>query len=122
MLPPTPNGVGFSAVDWMSEKKIADLLGKKRAFFEVILELTQTERSLMLCEYMSVLEQKKILLSCIDEIDEKLSSFKETLSSLSQEIHEEIEQIRAVVEEILHLDSQNQALRKTELKHAFPHS
>lgn len=102
----------------MKEEKLLLLLQKKKGFFEALLELTENEAHLTLPEWISVLEQKKILLSCIDEIDLELDSFKERFHILTQEVHEEIEQIRKVIERILHLDQKNQTKRKEQLQAA----
>ena len=99
----------------MKEEKLLKLLQKKRGFFEAILELSESESHLAIPEWISLLEQKKILLSCVDEIDEELSPFKASLHSLSQELCDEMDQIRNVVEKILHLDKQNQTKRREEL-------
>ena len=99
----------------MKEEKLLTLLKKKKGFFEAILELSESESHLRLPDWISLLEQKRILLSCIDEIDEELSPFKASLPNLSQELSEEIDQIRNVVERILHLDRQNQEKRREEL-------
>ncbi len=100
----------------MKEEKLLTLLQKKKGFFEALLELTENEIHLPMPEWISVLEQKKILLSCIDEIDHELDTFKERFHILTQDVHEEIEQIRKVIERILHLDQRNQEKRKEELK------
>lgn len=99
-------------LEGMSEEKLLHLLQKKRGFFEAILDLSEDEEYLPVPDWISVLEQKKVLLSCIDEIDYELSPFKAKLHNLSQEVTEELEKTRTVVEKILHLDSQVQRARK----------
>src|ERR1700722_2945500 len=99
----------------MKEEKLLTLLQKKKGFFEAILELSEKESHLPLHEWIALLEQKKILLSCVDEIDRALLPYKASFHPISQEISEEIEQVRKVVERILHLDHQNQEKRKQEL-------
>ncbi|MCH9627334.1 MAG: hypothetical protein S4CHLAM2_09710 [Chlamydiales bacterium] len=100
----------------MENEKLLHLLRKKKGFFETILDLTEEEQELPVSEWISVLEQKKILLSCIDEIDSELKPFQSALQHLSQEISEELESIRKVIRTILHLDTKNQNKRKQELK------
>jgi len=100
----------------MKEEKLLSLLQKKRGFFEAILDLTENEESLPMPEWISILEQKKILLSCIEEIDAELAPFKQSLHVISCEISEEIDAIRHVIEKILHLDSYNKNKRKRELQ------
>ena len=100
----------------MSEQKLLHLLQKKRGFFEAILDLSEDEQQLPIPDWVSVLEQKKVLLSCIDEIDYELSPFKAKLHNLSQEITDELSKTRTVVEKILHLDTRNQKLRKKMLR------
>lgn len=100
----------------MKEEKLLTLLQKKKGFFEALFELTESETHLPLQEWVSVLEQKKILLSCIDEIDHELNVFQARFHTLTQDVHEEIEQIRKIIERILYLDQRNLEKRKEELK------
>ncbi len=53
-----------------------------------------------------------MLLSCIEEIDQELSPFRQQLANLSHEVTEELETLKIVIKQILHLDSQNQECRK----------
>lgn len=99
----------------MQEDKLLHLLKKKKGFFETILDLTETEAELQVSDWVSVLEQKKILLSCVDEVDGELRPFQRTLHNLSQETAQELESIRNVIRKILHLDTLNQQKRKQEL-------
>lgn len=96
----------------MSEAKLLYLLKKKKGFFEAVLELSETEADVPLHEWLSILEQKKILLSCIEEIDAEIQHFKESFQILPHEVCEEIEAIRKVIQHILHLDTLNQEKRK----------
>lgn len=100
----------------MKEEKLLHLLRKKKGFFEVILDLTEEEGELPLHAWIDALEQKKILLSCIEEIDAELMPFKQSLHNLSQEISEELDHIRNVIKRILHLDVINHEKRKKELR------
>lgn len=100
----------------MKEEKLLHLLRKKKSFFEAILELTETEANLSIPEWISVLEQKKVLLSCIDDLDIEIRSFQRKLTDLSQEVTEELEAIRTVIQRILHRDTLNQEKRKIAIK------
>jgi hypothetical protein len=100
----------------MKEDKLLHLLRKKKGFFEAILEITEEESELPLHEWLSALEQKKILLSCIEEIDAELMPFKQSLNNISQDISDELENIRTVIKRILHIDVANQEKRKKELR------
>jgi len=100
----------------MTEDRLLHLIRKKKGFFEAILDLTETESSLSLPEWISVLEQKKILLSCIEEIDHQMTPYQSRLHILSQEMTEEIDSLKSIIEKILHLDKQSQEKRKQELK------
>lgn len=100
----------------MKEEKLLYLLQKKKGFFEAILELTEEEAELAVHEWISALEQKKILLSCIEEIDAQIMPFKKSLHNLSQEITDELENIRSIIKRILHIDVSNQEKRKKELR------
>lgn len=103
----------------MKEEKLLQLLQQKKGFFEAILELTETEEQLALHEWVSTLEQKKILLSCIEEIDAQLLPYKQALHTLSQDIARELDEIRHVIARILHLDTQNQKNRKKDFEFKF---
>jgi hypothetical protein len=100
----------------MKEEKLLYLLQKKKGFFEAILELTEEESELSLQDWISALEQKKILLSCIEEIDAQIMPFKKSLHNLSQEITDELDHIRNIIKRILHIDVINQEKRKKELR------
>jgi len=99
----------------MNHDKLLRLLQKKRSFFEAILDLSQEENSLPFTDWISVLEQKKVLLSCIDDIDTELTPFKATLHHLSQDVTDELAKIRSIVKTILDVDSQNQEWRRKTL-------
>lgn len=99
----------------MKEEKLISLLQKKKGFFEALLDLTESESRLSFQQWISTLEQKKVLLSCIDEVDEELKPFKSALHHLSQEVDEELSKIRHIIKQILHLDSINQKERKRQL-------
>lgn len=101
------------------EKKLLTLLKKKLGFFEAILDLTHDEKKCDIPEWISALEQKKVLLSCIDEIDDEISFFKATFHDLSQDISEQLDKIRDTVQEILKLDSENYEKRKQEYDEHF---
>lgn len=100
----------------MEEEKLLSLLQKKKGFFESILDLTENEQHLSLKAWISQLEQKKILLSCIEEIDQELLPYRETLHTLSQEIDDELEEMKKVIERILRLDSINCEKRKNQFR------
>lgn len=100
----------------MKEEKLLHLLRKKKGFFEAILDITEEESELPLHRWIEALEQKKILLSCIEEIDAELSPFKQSLHHMSHEITEEIDHMREVIKQILHLDSLNHEKRRKELR------
>lgn len=100
----------------MREEKLLHLLKKKKGFFEAMLDLSEEESNLSIDEWVASLEQKKILLSCIEEIDAELMPFKQSLHNISQEISEELEHIRTVIKRILHLDGINQEKRKEQLR------
>jgi hypothetical protein len=108
--------LGICSFYMMREEKLLLLLKRKRDFFESILELSEAESQLTLEEWISVLEQKKVLLSCIERIDTEIDPFRESLPTLSQEVADELESIRYVIHQILHLDAKNQKLRKEQLK------
>lgn len=99
----------------MKEEKLLQLLQRKKGFFEAILDLSETEENFSLSEWFSILQQKKVLISCIEEIDSELLPYKQSLHTLSQEIADELETIHKLVKKILHLDSINNEKRKNEL-------
>ncbi|MCH9611426.1 MAG: hypothetical protein K0U13_02360 [Chlamydiae bacterium] len=96
----------------MAQEKLLHLLQKKRGFFEAILDLSEEESSLNVPDWISVLEQKKVLLSCIDEIDGEIAPFKAKLHNLSQEVSDELKKTRTIVKRILDLDDRNQEVRR----------
>lgn len=96
----------------MSEKRLLGLLQRKKGFFEALLDLSELQQNLPLCDLFPLLEQKRVLLSCIESIDEELSRFQHSLQILSQEITEELEAIRLVSERLLHLDACNSEMRR----------
>jgi len=96
----------------MREEKLLHLLRKKRGFCEAILELTESEETLALGEWITILEQKKILLSCIEAIDKELKPFRQTMHRLSQEIDAELEVIRKMIQQILEISAFSQQQRK----------
>lgn len=100
----------------MNEEKLLHLLRKKKGFFEAILEITEEESNLSVQEWISALENKKILLSCIEEIDTELMPFKQSMHVISQDTSEELDKIRLVIKRILHIDVINQEKRKKELR------
>lgn len=100
----------------MKEEKLLQLLRKKKGFFEAVLDLTHDEGSLPLHSWIEVLEQKKVLLSCIEEIDAELMPFKQSFHNVSYEISEELDNIRDVIKKILHLDVINNEKRKREIR------
>lgn len=100
----------------MSETKLLSLLQKKRGLFETILDLTENEEHVSLDNWINVLEQKKILLSYVEKIDQELSPFSQKMAHFSQEMDEEIEETKRVIEKILQLDRVNLEKRKEKLK------
>ncbi len=104
----------------MKEEKLLLLLQKKKGYFEAILELSQSEEMESISEWIASLEQKKVLLSCIEQIDEQLQPFQESLNHISQEITEELDHIRRIVQQILHTDQTNQEKRKSMIQCAIP--
>ena len=101
------------------EKKLLTLLKKKLGFFEAILDLTHDEKMCDIPDWISMLEQKKVLLSCIEEIDEEIYPFKATFNNLSQDVSEQLDTIRDTVQEILKLDAENYDKRKQEYDENF---
>jgi hypothetical protein len=104
----------------MKEEKLLQLLQKKKGYFEAILELSQTEEIEAITEWIASLEQKKVLLSCIEQIDEQLKPFQESLNNISQEITEELDNIRLIIQQILHTDQMNQEKRKNAIQCMIP--
>jgi predicted component of type VI protein secretion system len=96
----------------MSEKRLLGLLQRKRGYFEALLDLAEEEASLDFSDWMSILEQKKILLSCIEDIDTELEPFRASFQILSHEMQEELDSMRSLVKQLLFLDTQNQKERK----------
>ncbi len=104
----------------MSEERLIALLQKKKNFFEAILDLSEMEHVVSIQEWIGILEQKKILLSCIEEIDAELGDFRKSLTFLSQDVSDELDELRLVIEKILHLDAFNLSKRKQEFHFPLP--
>lgn len=98
----------------MNESKLLSLLQKKKSFFESILELTELEATLPIKDLINSLEQKTILLSCIEEIDEELQHYKAGLNNLSQEMQDEMDKTKEIVESIMSLNKENVKKRKVQ--------
>lgn len=99
----------------MNERTLLLLLKKKKGLFLAILDLTQTESSLTTAELEKVLQQKKILLACIERVDIQIREFRHTFTSvLPQDIQEELEEIREVITCILNTDKLNYIQKKRE--------
>ena|SRR6185503_856484 len=101
----------------MNESQLLALLQKKKSFFESILELTELEAALPVKELINSLEQKTILLSCIEEVDEELQHYKAALGNLSQEMQDEMDKIKEIVDCIMRLNAENVKQRKLQFKH-----
>ncbi|WP_348663702.1 hypothetical protein [Chlamydia vaughanii] len=100
----------------MKEHALLLLLKKKKGFFLAILDLTETEPSLTTVELEKVLQQKKILLSCIEKVDNQIKEFRYCFTSvLPQDIQEELTDIREIITQILDTDKLNYLQRKKEL-------
>lgn len=99
----------------MSEQKLLTLLQQKRGYFETILDLTKEESHLKVPDWITNLEQKRVLLNCIDEIDQEIHVFQAAFANLSQEATEELDKIRGIVKNILKLDTHNTEKRKQQL-------
>ncbi|AGT72767.1 hypothetical protein [Chlamydia trachomatis] len=101
----------------MKESALLPLLKKKKGFFLSILDLTQVEASLSPENLIKVLRQKKTLLSCIEKVDHQIKKFRDSFSlALPQEVQEELEEIRSVIQRILETDKKNYCIRKRELR------
>jgi hypothetical protein len=101
----------------MNENQLLSLLQKKKSFFESILELTELESTLPVKELINSLEQKTILLSCIEEVDEELKHYKAALGNLTQEMQDEMDKTKEIVECIMRLNAENVKQRKLQFKH-----
>ncbi|ANH78383.1 hypothetical protein [Candidatus Chlamydia sanziniae] len=100
----------------MNEEALLFLLQKKKGLFLAILDLTKTEYALTPVELEKVLQQKKILLACIEKIDHQIKDFRHAfVSVLPQDIQEELTHIRKVITQILKTDKLNYAHKKKEL-------
>ena len=98
-----------------------DLLKKKRGFYAAILELTQDEYKKFqanrpLNEIRPLLNQKKVLLACINALEAELIPFKSEIQATLQNlenpsakvIQETINDLSSTLDEILRLDTLNQ--------------
>ncbi|WP_213318700.1 hypothetical protein [Chlamydiifrater volucris] len=97
----------------MDEESPLYLLKKKKGFFLAVLKLTEAESSLSLSDLEQSLRQKRILLSCIKRVDEELESFQNYLKETSSpKIHQELIEIRLLIEKVLSLDETHYTQRR----------
>lgn len=112
-------GSGSLSEQITEESKLVRLLEKQYGFYCVILELTRNEHKMFsskrsLEEIIPIMKKKKILLSCVDEIEEKVISIKERVReenfpSLGGEKEKELVfLIKELLKEMLALDEKNQ--------------
>jgi len=110
-------------------KILYHLLLKEKGYYEAILEITKQEHRKFTNErpfeeIMPLFKKKKILLACIDEIEEALQPIKRWWADEEQDPHdpwttqakEQIEQIEIVMQEVLSLDQRNQQMCQSLLK------
>ncbi len=112
------------------EEILSQLLEKECAYYRSVLELTQAEngyfqRKRPLNEITPLMKKKKILLSCIDEIESALSPLKKYwktkpnhTDNLSTQVREQLTSLNTVLLELLELDRVNQQLFQ-EYQHSF---
>lgn len=99
---------------------LKSLLEKQCGFYRVVLELSRNEYEKFssfcsLNEIIPIMKKKKILLSCIDEIEEEIGPIKEKwwnyscdLSESSPAVAEILSEIESLVAEVLAIDEVNQ--------------
>lgn len=109
------------------EKIVEQLLEKQCGFYRAVLELSRSEyekfsKQRPLKEIISIIKKKKILLSCVEEIEKKL----ELIKTHRKEIWEAIlnnerpcqlfSQVQELVREMLAIDEENQGMLQKYMK------
>ena len=112
------------------EEILSQLLRKECGYYKAILEITRLENEKLehghpLSEIRPLLEKKKILLSCINEIDSALSPLKkywinktDRSDKFSQQVKAEVSDLNDIVKAILQQDLTAQKMLETQL-HIF---
>ena len=81
----------------MTDDDIADLLKKEFGYYKVVLELSLEEQS------ASVNRKKKIIMSCIQDIENQIKPFKKNLQH--EKTRKNLIQIKETIENILVLNN-----------------
>lgn len=104
----------------MPESRGLQLLAEKREYLEKIKELTVKERSLVNSEddedmfrVESVLEQKSLLMSKVDEIDE---SYRSLVPRKTDEIKRAEDSIKYLLQEIVMIDREKTTIMEQKFK------
>jgi hypothetical protein len=97
------------------EKIITALLEKVCGYYRVILELARTEHEKFvarrpLTDILPILKKKKILLSCIDEVEEDMKSLRQegAIGVNNEQIQSLVTMQRGYIQDLLLFDEKNQ--------------
>ncbi|SCA63675.1 Uncharacterized protein SCG7086_AZ_00100 [Chlamydiales bacterium SCGC AG-110-P3] len=107
-------------------QKLLALLLKEQGYYQAIYDITEDEhgrlvRGRPLNEVMGLLKKKKILVTCIDEIDNMLAPLRNIWiehkddSAVCIEIQQTVSQLDETLKKTLVLDQRNQQLMKQQL-------
>jgi hypothetical protein len=116
------------AVAKMAKEEILyKLLKKEIGYYKAILELTEQENGALtrerpIREITTLMKKRKVLLNCVDEIDQALRPVKnlwvknkDPNSPFAPKVEEKLVQLSETIGEILSLDNENQQLLKQAL-------
>lgn len=113
--------------DMSKEEILYRLLKKEQGYYDAIFELTQVETDLLKKKkdpktLTSVIKKKKVLFSCIDEIETAISPLKKLWKSKSKEadphfllVKRELHSLDELLKKILQMDQSNQKLMRSYL-------
>lgn len=96
---------------------LKNLLKKQKAYHQVIWEITEEEgERLQLGESISsLINKKKIILSCLDEIEEKLAPLRSLYKGNDSEVSHIVGELSGILEKTLAQDLKNQEVLKKKL-------
>jgi hypothetical protein len=98
---------------------LLELLEKELGFYRVTLELSRAEHQKFcnkrpMTEILSIMKKRKIILECIDEIEEQVRPLKkeweskgELKSFISEDIQEILKTLEDIIKEIIALSEEN---------------
>lgn len=110
------------------QEQLLDLLGKCCGYYQAVLDITRSENEMHqekkpLGEIQSLIKRKKILLSCIEEVEAKLGPLKTFWQEKgtyedpdSKKIRAQLALLDSTIKEILSIDQENHKMLRNYFK------